>query len=385
MKVAIFEPIGGYGGLEFYDMGLCRAVASRGMDVTLYTCRRTQLHDLQINPYRIERIFGKVFESGNKLIKGARYVSGMIRSQIHAKRKGSQIAHFHLFHFSGLEYFNLRLARRFGFRVVATVHDIESLHHTGAGIQNEKYLKFLKVIDRVIVHNRFTKTELTGRLPGIDEQMIHIIPPTDLDPVFERNIPRSGARKALGLDLPEDSKIILFFGKIKETKGLDILIRAFAGIKMKNVFLIIAGRSWKSDLQKFIDLIETLDLKERVILRLEYIKNSDLPYFFRAADIVALPYRKVYNSSVLLRALDYGTTPVVSDLAVFREMVTDRYNGLIFKKDDIKDLARVFSDALDDDELRDRIEKNGEEYIRENYSLEKIGEKTESVYREVVQ
>ena len=101
---------------------------------------------------------------------------------------------------------------------------------------------------------------------------------------------------------------------------------------------------------------------------------------FKAADVVVLPYIKVYNSSVLLRGMDYGAVNVVSDLSFFTEVIKDGSNGLIFKSGDIKELRSVLSVILNDKKLLKRIGENSKKFVQQNYSFDVIGEQVRSVY-----
>ncbi|MCK5221891.1 MAG: glycosyltransferase family 4 protein, partial [Candidatus Aminicenantes bacterium] len=380
LNVSITEPIGGHGGLEFYDLGLCEALSSQNIDVSLYTCDKTKLHLEYEHSYSVLTPYKKVFGPTNRIFRGIRYIRGTLSAVFDSLRRRSTIAHFHIFSFSLLEYLNILIFKIFRFRIVATIHDVESLAGIEGSKSKKKYYKFSNIIDHIVVHNSFTKAEVIKRNPFYDPEKIHVIPPTDLDFLFNEDISRSDAREALGFELPEDSRIILFFGQIKKTKGLDILIKAFAQLKEKNVFLVIAGRCWKTDMDKYHSLINSLKIKNKTIIEEKYIKNRDVMRLFKAADVVVLPYIKVYNSSVLLRGMDYGAVNVVSDLSFFTEVIKDGSNGLIFKSGDIKELRSVLSVILNDKKLLKRIGENSKKFVQQNYSFDVIGEQVRSVY-----
>ncbi len=384
IKVSIIEPVGGHGGLEFYDLGLCESIVSQGIEVTFYTCEKTKLQEKYDHKYRVLHTFKGVFGRENKIIRGLRYLKGTLISLIDSRKCNSSIAHFHLFHFSLLEYFNLFVFRMFKFGIVATIHDVESLDKFHKKITGKKYKKFAKIIDQIIVHNSFTRSELLEKVPLFNESKIHIVPPTDLDFIYNKEVSRLKAREILNLNIPENSNVVLFFGQIKKTKGLDILVKAFAKLKKRDTYLLIVGRAWKTDLNYYHDLIEELNISDRTILNLKYIGNKEVMLYFKASDVVVLPYLKVYNSSVLLRAMDYGSIPVVSDLNVFKEIITDGFNGFIFKKGCYDDLSSVLSKVLSNDMMRERIEIDSMKYVKDHYSFDVIGEKLGKIYEIVL-
>lgn len=384
LKVSIIEPVGGYGGLEFYDLGLCEAVSSKHVDVSLYTSDKTKLHHEYEHGYNVVLAYQNVFGSSNKFLRGLRYIKGTLSSLVDSIRRGSDLAHFHIFHFVYREFFSILLFKIFGFKIVATIHDVESLDKISGWKSLNKYRKFSKIIDKIVVHNSYTKSEVIKKSQDFNEDKIHIVQSTDLDFLYNEDISRSEARKVLGVELPEDSRIILFFGQIKKTKGLDILIKAFAQLKEANVFLVIAGRCWKTDMDKYHSLINSLKIKNNTIIMEKYIENRDVMKLFKASDVVVLPYIKVYNSSVLLRGMDYGAVNVVSDLSFFTEVIKDGSNGLIFKSGDIKELRSVLSVILNDKKLLKRIGENSRKFVQQNYSFDVTGEKMRSVYDRLV-
>ncbi|MEN8154319.1 MAG: glycosyltransferase family 4 protein [Acidobacteriota bacterium] len=384
MKVSIIEPIGGHGGLEFYDLGLCEAAYTQQVDATLYTCDKTKLHLEYEHAYNVVLAYKNVFGPSNKIFRGLRYIRGTISSLVDSIRRGSNIAHFHLFHFSLLEYFNLLIFRIFRFGIVATIHDVEALDKIKESKSQKKYKKFSKIIDQIIVHNSFTKEEVIKTNQGFEEEKIHIIPPTDIDFFCKEDITKAEARKALDMSFPKNSRMILFFGQIKKTKGLDILIKAFSELEDKNIFLVIAGRCWKTDMDRYRSLIGKLNLEKKIIIIEKYIKNRDVMLLFKASDVVVLPYLKVYNSSVLLRGMDYGAVNVVSDLDFFTEIIKDGFNGLIFKKGDVEDLRSVLSGIINDEKQINRIRENSEKFVQQNYSFNVTGKKLRSVYESLV-
>src|SRR4051794_22373790 len=124
--LSIVEPVGGHRGNEFYDFGLCKAIADERMDVTLYTCNETTLDTERNFNFQVKKFYHRIYGKAPKIIRGIRYVIGSFRTFFHAKKNGSRIVHFHLYHFAFREFLNLYLFRRSGFKVVTTVHDVES-------------------------------------------------------------------------------------------------------------------------------------------------------------------------------------------------------------------------------------------------------------------
>ena len=78
-------------------------------------------------------------------------------------------------------------------------------------------------------------------------------------------------------------------------------------------------------------------------IRDRFISHSDVSYYYSAADIVILPYRKIYQSGVLMMSLSYKKPVVVSDLPSFKEIIDDNRTGYVFESENSLDLSRVIN------------------------------------------
>ena len=192
------------------------------------------------------------------------------------------------------------------------------------------------------------------------------------------------ARRVLGIN--ETGRVILFFGHIREVKGLDILLEAIPAVarEIPEVTLLIAGRPLRKDFSTYERLIDSLGIRDRCVLHIRYISNDELPLYFAAADIVALPYRRIYQSGVILMAMSYGRAVVVSDLPAMTEMVTDGQNGYVFEQGSAVSLSKQLVRALRDEQGREAVASRALEYIRNNHDWEQIGKRTLLLYRSVL-
>src|SRR5690606_11332376 len=114
-----------------------------------------------------------------------------------------------------------------------------------------KKLVFKYLSNQVLVHNDFSKKELIRYIP---ESKILVIKHGGFINYINNNLHRDNVLRELKLS--NDFHYILFFGQIKEVKGLDLLINAFALLKKDNYKLIIAGKVWKDNFDKYEELIK---------------------------------------------------------------------------------------------------------------------------------
>ncbi len=380
MQISFVEPIGGHRGNDFYDFGLCKALSEANVDLTFYTCDETDLDQKFNFRFQTNKCFNRIYGKDFILIRGIRYFRGALKMIADAKRKKSKLVHLHIYHFAWREFFLLWLFRRNNFKVVATIHDVEDFQKYGSEINTAKYKKFEKRIDRIIVHSDFAKSSLEKYFPEFSADKIHQVPHGDTDFLFTDDCTVTEARQKL--NLPIDKQLILFFGQIKKVKGLDVLLRAFALLRKinQNVQLVVAGPTWKVDEEEFLDIISENKMENDCIMRMEYIANELIPFYFRAADIVALPYRKIYSSGVMIRSLDYASAIVASDLDVFKNVIHDGKNGILFQSENAEDLSKKMLSLLADKLLQEKLRIAAKKTADEKFGWKLIGEKVKAIY-----
>ena len=149
---------------------------------------------------------------------------------------------------------------------------------------------------------------------------------------FGAPISKSFARKNLGLS--ENDKIILFFGFIRNYKGLDMLLDAMkdSRIKENGIKLLIAGEFYE-DAKPYQEQIEKLDIGEQLILRTDFIPDSEVKNYLCAADVVIQPYRSATQSGVTPLAYHFEKPMVVTNVGGLPSLVPDGKVGIVVEPD----------------------------------------------------
>ena len=183
---------------------------------------------------------------------------------------------------------------------------------------------FLKAVDGCVTMSEEVSSDLDGILPGIKRATL-------FHPVnngFGEKLPREEALRRLGLD--GSCKTLLFFGLIREYKGLDILLDAF-GTLTADYRLVIAGEPY-GDFTPYAKAIEANPNRERIHLFDRYIPDSEVSTFFSAADVVVLPYRSATQSGVGAVADSFEVPMIVTDTGSLRSSVEGRGTGVVVDK-----------------------------------------------------
>jgi glycosyltransferase involved in cell wall biosynthesis len=149
---------------------------------------------------------------------------------------------------------------------------------------------------------------------------------------FGEALPTAEARRYL--KLPEGERIILFFGFIRPYKGLDLLLAAMADERIQHgkIRLVVAGEFYE-DSKPYLDLIASLQLGDAVIMRTEFIPDSDVKYYLCAADLVVQPYRSATQSGVTPLAYHFEKPMLVTNVGALPDMVPHEKVGLVVSPD----------------------------------------------------
>lgn len=383
MNIAFLEPLGNHGGLDTYNYHFCTAISASGeITVTLYTSYNTMIDRKMKLSYEVIKNYKNAYGNKNILIRLFHYLFGTLTTIYFVKKRRSQIIHINLFGFSLLNAFEIILFRIAGMRIVATIHDIESYRKN---VHENKYLYYqiLKLINAFIHHSSSSKNAFEKKYPKLINRINERVPHLDFDLYIDESINEIKAKNKLNLDI--NTTYILFFGQISKFKGIDVLLEAFSELKSDNkVKLIIAGRVFRQSEDYYHNKIKKLGISGNVLCRFMFIPDEDVSLYFKACYLTVLPYQKIYNSSVLIRAMNYGSAIIASDLELFKEILGDNKAGILFSKNNSKELAKKIKLLLNDKNIKEEISIKAKGVIANNYSPEILRIKMSKVYSEVL-
>lgn len=239
----------------------------------------------------------------------------------------------------------------------------------------DKHCKVVSILDNVIPHEpHFFDAPLTryflrgsdgcvamcesvaADLLALSPSKPHIILPHPLSDQFGQPLDIQASRRELGLD--PDRKTLLFFGLIRDYKGLDILLDAF-NLLDDGFQLVIAGEPYGS-FEKYAAQIEASPAKEHIHVFPDFISDAEVGKYFSAADLVVLPYRSATQSGVSPVAVNFGIPLVVTPVGGLEEQIGDRGTGLVCPDCSPASVAgqicRYFSDSSLREHCRECIE-----------------------------
>ncbi|MHA6724024.1 glycosyltransferase family 4 protein [Sphingomonas sp. RS2018] len=333
--VVVVEPVGGHGGMDFWDHSLCTALAEANWRPLLLT---SQALPDPARTYPAWEIFQGVFGPRPKWRRGLRHVGATVKGLWKARRLGARIAHFHFFHVGALQYFGVLVARMFGLRVVVSAHDVGSFR---AGESRGILSRLYEASDAIVVYSARGREMLTATF-GMPAEKVFVVPHGNYAGFLPPLPARSAAKAAFGYT--SDEFVVLFFGQLKRVKRLDLLLEAAAVARSRSgdrIRLLVAGSAADSDMAAIDRLIADENLSAIVQLHARYIPNEELPRYLASADLAVLPYDNIYQSGVVLLAMTNGVPVLTSDIPGMLEVVDHGRTGLTFRAGDADDLANT--------------------------------------------
>jgi glycosyltransferase involved in cell wall biosynthesis len=388
MKVLMY--VVGQGGLWDIAWQLSRQYAERGVDVTVQTTHSNPGADERpSNLYLLDNLLTIVTGKWYLKYKPLWAIDRLLRININVfKRCLALIRHRPtVLHTQDVipivDWFWLGLLPR-RTPLVCTVHDVLPHRYITPFQQLENRLQgmVLRSAERLIVHTDTNKKELIDYF-GIDAERISVIPHGITQPAeVDLSVP---ARRAL--DVPQDSRVLLLLGTLRENKGLKVLLEALPAIvdRHPDVILLVAGSlPVHHTFDQYDQLIEELALRKNVYSHIGWIEQEKLSVYYEAADLVILPYTKFHSQSgILLRAYPHKKPVVVTDVGGLGETVRKDQTGLVAPPNDSQALAKAINTLLEDEECY-RGCQEAMAHCLEHYSWPSIAERTIRVYEACV-
>lgn len=297
---------------------------------------------------------------------------------------------FHILWNNRFEWFDRTLLmlyyRLLGKKVVFTAHNVNAgkRDETDTALNRASLKIQYRLADHIFVHTRKMRDELLADF-GVPQRKISVIP-FGINNIFpSTDLTIEDAKRRLGLC--PDERAILFFGRIAPYKGLDYLIPAFVELagRQGNIRLIIAGKIekgcsgyWES-IQRAIN---ASGVTEKIIQRIEFIPDNEVELFFKAADVLVIPYTSIFQSGVPFLAYSFSLPVIATDVGSLREDIIEGKTGFICRPRDSSDLASNIEKYFSSDLYRS-LENRRQEirtFAMQHHSWTTVGQVTRQVY-----
>ena len=343
MKVALIDP--NLFSLP-YDSCLIEALASLGCDVRLFGCKRVEeqiSNNAMVVPHYYEGFFCKISQNWPRPFRrvslGLQHAVDNLRLEKALEAWQPEIIHFQ---WLPIPLLDGRLIRR-----LKKIAPVVFTHHNtviGNGDKQNFWQSFgiqnvLRTIDDIIVHSIKARERVIEQ--GINCHSISVVRHGLLDMIVDNEFKATRNVE------------FLMFGKIRNYKGIDILIEAIIllpEVYRDRIKIKIVGKPYM-DTRQLSNKLEQAGIKEpHVVLKLTHVSQEELRELFKAASVILMPYREVDASGILSLAIAYGKPVIGTTINGLTELLEDGRDSLLVAPDDAIALAGSmlrFADNLD--------------------------------------
>jgi len=378
---------------KHYVYGLATALASKGISLELIGSDDVDSPDFHGTPkLKFINWGGRPGQSkglAGKVLRLIAYYTHLIPYVAVTKEKL-----FHILWNYKLEYFDRTLLMLYfklmGKKIVFTAHNVNA----GKRDSNDSLLNRLtlriqyRLANHIFVHTEQMKRELLDEFK-VRQNAVTVIPYGINNSVPRTEMTTAEAKRRLGIK--ESERTILFFGNIGPYKGLEHLIAAFQMIGARNpeYRLLIAGKP-RGGSEQYVNEIREATSRDvargRIIQRIEHIPDPEIELYFKAADVLVLPYTFIFQSGILFLGYSFGLPVIATDVGSLRDDVIDGETGFLCRPSDPADLARSIEAYFASDLFTHLSHRRQgiRDYVHGRHSWQVVGELTRNVYAELL-
>jgi len=234
-----------------------------------------------------------------------------------------------------------RLKKKTGIPVIGLLHNVQPHEGMPAARIFNRY--FLAACDGFITMSSTVSGDLEKI--GIRRPLKQVFHP--LYDIFGEPVSREFACHCLGLDT--ELNYLLFFGIIRNYKGLSLLLKSFANHRISHLDLrlLVAGEFYENE-TRYLDMVEELGLEKKIMFTNSFVPKEEVAWYFAAADLVVLPYLSATQSGVTQIAYNFERPMLVTNVGGLKEVVRHGHVGYVCEKDP-EEIAAAIADFFDND------------------------------------
>jgi glycosyltransferase involved in cell wall biosynthesis len=380
VKTAIITQYG-TGGAQLYLKKLIRAMKETGHPVLFYLPAKTDIGMENSPLFRFELLEPSIPPSRVK-VKVFKYVFHLFK-YLHNSfsinpDEGIEVAHL-LFPYYLTDVITVWRLQKKGLKVILSVHEVLP-HNPLLGGSLDKLLsrRMYERADILLVHSHSLKTELMSNF-SVSPRKIRVVPHGYFR-LPESPATKDDIREKYGL--AGKRRVLLFFGTIRENKGLKVLLNAMKMLRSDYVLLLAGSVADASELpaDHYRKILRENNIEGSVRWIERFIPDEEVAEVFKVADAVILPYKRSFHaqSGVLNTAIGFEKPAVVSDVGSLGETVRNYRLGKVVRPEEPEALREGIS-AL----FKDRQDFGFSRYKHEN-SWSIVANKLVSIYSELL-
>lgn len=248
--------------------------------------------------------------------------------------------------------------------------------------------------DKVLVYSKFMQGQLAQMHPQAAHKLHFIHLATEPERFQPRWKPAAQAqikRIKKALEIPQDSKVVLYAGRIIPKKGVHILIKAMEEVlqEQPDCYLVVVGSSWFGNKGITPYTRELHQQSQKIASRIRftnYVQPKELPHYFGMADIFVCPSQWDEPFGLVnVEAMASGVPVIASARGGIPEIITDEVDGFLVKSEgSARDFAGLILKLLNDPALAVNMGINGRQKVERYFNWDRAGHQLVELYQELL-
>lgn len=402
MRICVVEMANG-GGLIHFDYQLCTALAESGAEVSLVAGTEYELESLPHN-FKVDnilklwkgfdarpqndmpfpkRILERTFRSMRRIMRGILVLWAWVKLIYYLHGARPDVVQFSRLGYN-FDFFFIWLLRRKGFNLTQICHEFEE-RETGVMFSN-----ILHKLD-LLAYSSFSKIFFLAEnsrksfleiYPSIDSKCTDVIPHGNSDWLLEIQSSSRDVRLRERYGISDDESVVLFFGLLAPSKGVEDLIHAFALVAEKSdAKLVIAGYPTKFiNAASLRSLVDGLGVSNKVVLDLRYLPLEEIGALMELATVVVYPYHSSTQSGSLQTAYTFGKPVIATMVGGLPEVVEDGKSGFLVPAHSPNDLAEKISIFVNDRALAEEMGRYARRLSSTRFNWNAIAQEILTIY-----
>lgn len=345
------------------------------VDMEVFLSDNTEIPTNKEYSVRIVKGFHGAYE-GNFVNKAVNYLKALKNLKRYIDNNKIDIVHLQWFSLPWIEWiFVGQIAKKCN--VVITVHDV--IPFDNRPFEMKSLDKIYSKADALLIHTETSK-KLFRHVYRAKTPVSVITQGFCLKSDYNK-IEKSEARRHF--EIPKDAIVFLYYGTIRPSKGLDILVKAIHNAHENNerVFLLAAGAFHKVNENEMRKLVTDQLSANFSIINFGFVPQEEEPWYFSAADVLCLPYLEVTQSGVAQLGLMYDLPIIATDIGEMKDVCRNNDNGIIVEPANIGQLTTAILKLAEDDKFRQNASKKSTMLGETEFSLKTKAERILKVYR----
>ncbi|HQV10602.1 MAG TPA: glycosyltransferase family 4 protein [Nitrospira sp.] len=409
MRILFIQPTcdrNGHYGLN--TIKLCQALGRLGHDVTLCTNRaypERYLHQPKLFKIVEVKQGSLNFEPFDRKANQypLYYMYGHFRNSYEVFRGALQLAvgaQFDVIHATGIEFMTAALLlKKYSGCIPPVVMEVYAANFSFATYPGSIVRRSYKVVQRemfkttlgkeikaITVLGEWHRWKLREQFNLPNTVEVAVIPDGGEEP--DQPVGSREARNKIGIGIESMAEpVLLFFGTIRRDKGIECLLEAAARLKNERFSLLIAGNPQEYTAAEITSLITRWNLDSKVVVRLGYVPDHEIPYYFYSCDALVLPYASIYTggSGPLMKGACMHRRPsIVSDVSEMGRLAKEYGIGLVARPEDPADLADKIKDFIHMEKEKKRQMADRALALAKSHTWDKMASAYTDVYRKVI-